>query len=34
VQLWHEKLGTQTQEVQIEPNGKSEVNFELAAPAT
>ena len=34
VHLWHEKLGTQTQEVQIEPNGKSEVNFELAAPAT
>jgi plastocyanin len=34
VQLWHEKLGTQTKEVQIEPNGKLELNFELAGPVS
>jgi hypothetical protein len=34
VQLWHEKLGTQTKEVQIEPNGKLQLNFELAGPVS
>jgi hypothetical protein len=34
VELWHERLGTQSKEVQVEPNGKVEINFEYAGPVS
>jgi plastocyanin len=34
LELWHERLGTQSKEVQVEPNGKVEINFEFAGPVS
>lgn len=33
VELWHERLGAQTREVQVESDGKLELNFEYTTPA-
>jgi plastocyanin len=34
VELWHERLGTHSKLVQVEPNGKLEINFEFAGPVS
>ncbi|HEX6767755.1 MAG TPA: carboxypeptidase-like regulatory domain-containing protein, partial [Candidatus Binatia bacterium] len=33
VEVWHEKLGTQSKKVDVAADGKVEVNFEFAAPS-
>jgi hypothetical protein len=34
VELWHEKLGTQSKEVEVESGGKAEISFEFARPVS